>query len=150
MTKLLEKTVDFLSKRLRTRQWKLEAFKLCERCEKFYSFDPNACPYRRPHNTHCLLFVEVKRDKKDAFLRKVSDELAQKSRRPESKSDAKVEYLRERKANIKRVEYLRERMKKEGKYISWGWKFCPKCGSTEWEPAYEDRVHCKRCGKIFT
>lgn len=137
MAKLLEKIVDFLQKRLHVRQWKMEAFKLCERCEKFYSFDPNACPYKRPYNTHCPLFVEVKRDRKDAFLRNASAELAKKPRRPESKS-------------AKKAQYLRNRIRKESKYISWGWKFCPRCGSTDWEPAYHDRARCKNCGKIFT
>lgn len=136
MANLLEKIIDSLERRLRTRKWKIEAFKLCERCEKFHSFDPNACPYKRPYSTHCPLFVEVKRDKRDAFLRKVSEQLAEKPRRPESKS-------------AKKAEYLRDRIRKESKYISWGWKFCPRCGSTDWEPAYEDRVRCKRCGKIF-
>ena len=134
---LFEKIIDFLERRLRTRKWKIEAFKLCERCEKFYSFDPNACPYKRPHSTHCPLFVEVRRDKKDAFLRNVCEELAGKPSMPKSKS-------------AMQAEYLRSRIKEESKYISWGWKFCPRCGSTEWKPAYEDRVRCKRCGKIFT
>ena len=137
MASSLEKIIDFLGRRLRTRNWKIEAFKLCERCEKFYSFDPNACPHKRPYSTHCPLFVEVKRDKKDAFLRNVSEELAKKPSRPQSKSAMQVEYLRDRIGN-------------ESKYISWGWKFCPRCGSTNWEPAYENRVRCKRCGKIFT
>jgi len=137
MANLLEKIIDFLERKLRTRKWKIQAFKLCERCEKFYSFNPNACPCKRPHSTHCPLFVEVEKDKKDAFLRDVSAELATKPRRPESKS-------------AKKAEYLRDRIKKESKYISWGWKFCPRCGSTDWELAYYDRVRCKNCGRIFT
>ena len=153
MASSLEKIIDFLGRRLRTRNWKIEAFKLCERCEKFYSFDPNACPHKRPYSTHCPLFVEVKRDKKDAFLRNVSEELAKKPSRPQSKSAREVEYRRAREVEylrVREVEYLRDRIRKESKYISWGWRFCPRCGSTEWEPAYENRVRCKRCGKIFT
>ena len=137
MANLLEKVIDFLERRLRTRKWKMEAFKLCERCEKFYSFNPNACLHKRPYSTHCPLFVEVKKDTKDAFLRNVSAKLARKPRRPQSKS-------------AMQVKSLKNRIRKESKYISWGWKFCPRCGSTNWEPAYYNRVRCKNCGKIFT
>lgn len=133
---LLEKMLDLLERRLRTRKWKIEAFKLCERCEKFYSYDPKACPYTRPHSTHCPLFIEVRRERKDAFLGQASAMLSEKKVKKQPKSAV-------------RAEHLRDRIRKESKYIQWGWKFCPDCYSTEWKPAYTDRVRCKNCGRIF-
>lgn len=136
MESLIEKMLDFLERRLRTRKWKIEAFKLCERCEKFYSFDPHACPYTRPHSTHCPLFIEVRRERKDVFLGQASAILSEKTVRKQPESAV-------------RVAHLRDRIRKESKYIQWGWKFCPECHSTEWKLAYADRVRCKNCGRIF-
>ena len=136
MESLIEKILDFLERRLRAGKWKIEAFKLCERCEKFYSFDPHACPYTRPHSTHCPLFAEVRRDRKDAFLGQASAMLREKEVKKQPKSTV-------------RAHDLRDRISKESKYIQWGWKFCPICYSTELKPAYADRVRCKKCGKIF-
>ncbi len=136
MESLPEKILDFLEKRVRTRNWKIEAFKLCERCEKFYSFDPKACPYTRPYSTHCPLFVEVKREKKNVFLGQASIMLNEKTIKKQSKSSVQTDRLR-------------NRIQKESKYIQWGWRFCPDCYSTEWKPAYADRVRCKKCGRIF-
>jgi hypothetical protein len=136
MESLSEKILDFLEKKLRGRKWKIEAFKLCERCEKFYSFDPKACPYTRPYSTHCPLFIEVKREKKDDFLGKAYTILNDDKTKKQTKSSA-------------HAAQLKDRIKKESKYLQWGWKFCPECNSTEWKPAYADRVRCKNCGKIF-
>lgn len=127
--KVLERIVDYLQGRLRPRKWKIEAFKLCERCEKFYSFDPVLA-----HIEGCTALVEVRKGTKDTFLRKVSEELSQKTRQELSAQR----------------EHLLERIRNENKYIKWGWKFCPNCYSTDWGPAYHDRLQCKRCGKIFT
>lgn len=136
MESLPEKILDFLEKRIRTRKWKIEAFKLCERCEKFYSFDPKACPYTRPYSTHCPLFVEVKREKKNDFLEQASAVLNERKVTKKPKSAV-------------RAEHLRDRIRNESQYIQWGWKFCPDCYSTEWKSAYADRIRCKNCGKIF-
>jgi hypothetical protein len=136
MESLPEKILDFLEKRIRTRKWKIQAFKLCERCEKFYSFDPHACPYTRPYSTHCPLFVEVKREKKEIFLGQASAMLSETNVKKHSKSSVQAAHLK-------------DRIIKESKYIKWGWRFCPDCYSTEWKPAYADRVRCKNCGRIF-
>jgi hypothetical protein len=106
---ILERVVNYLQKRLRTCEWKIKAFKLCERCEKFWSFDPNACPYKRPFGFDCPLFVEVKRDKKSNFLCKVDDEVIEKPKRREIKSSVQMQHLKDR----------------------INWKFCPRCHSTD-------------------
>jgi hypothetical protein len=137
MENLSEKILDFLEKKLRARKWKIEAFKLCERCEKFYSFNSKDCPYTRPHSTRCPLFVEVKREKKKDFLEHASAILNEKK-------------VGKKQISAMQAANLRDRIEKESQYIQWGWKFCPDCYSTEWKPAYGDRVRCKNCGRIFT
>ena len=122
----------------RKRKALIEAFKLCERCEKFYSFEPNPCyPYKRPNGTKCPLFSEVKKEKKDDFLREAYEILLDKPKETQLRPGSKMKQLI-------------DRTRRESKYIKWGWKFCPNCYSTDWEIAYENRVKCKHCGRIFT
>jgi len=134
-TKLVRK--QQLGESPRTREQKIEAFKLCERCERFYSFELNACPYQKPHSTHCPLFSEVKKERKDDFLREVYEIMLENPRKVQSRPDSQMKHLR-------------NRIREENKYIQWGWRFWPRCYSTDWEPVYANRIRCKNCSKIFT
>lgn len=116
----------------------MKAFELCQRCEKFYSFESNPChPYKRPNGTKCPLFVEMNKGKKDDFLREVYEVLLDKPKKTTSTPNS-------------RTKQIVDEGWRENKYIKWGWKFCPECHSTDWKIAYDNRVKCKYCGRIFT